>query len=48
MKEEMLLLGRIMVQYMNPKMQRIFLQKASTYIKVDYDDPNVYTEVDEN
>jgi hypothetical protein len=48
MKEELLLLGKYVQKLLPPKMQRVFLQKCSAFLKVDYKDANIYTLVDEN
>ena len=46
--EELYLLGQFMLKYLPPKMQRMFLQKCSHFVKVDYEDPFIYVMVDEN
>lgn len=48
MKEELFLLGKYILQYLPPKMQRVFLQKNKDIVKISYDDPAIYCKVDEN
>jgi len=48
MKEELLLLGKYIQQLLPPKMQRVFIQKCSHFLEVDYEDANIYLMVDEN
>lgn len=48
MKEELAVMGNFMVRYMPPKMQRVFLTKCKMIVTVDYDDPAIYIQVDEN
>ena len=47
-REELYLLGKFIIQYLPPKMQRIFLQKNKDILKLDYEDPAIYIKVDEN
>lgn len=48
MQEELFLLGKFIVNYLPPKMQRVFLQKCNHILKIDYEDPAIYIKVDEN
>lgn len=41
-REELQVLGRLIEQLMPPKMQRVFLQKAQNYLRVDFSDPAVF------
>ena len=45
-REELQVLGRLIEQLMPPKMQRVFLQKAQNYLRVDFNDPAVFIQVD--
>ena len=47
-REELAILGKAMFTYMPPKMQRVFLQKITHTVGVDYADPAIYVKVDEN
>ena len=44
--EELNLLGKYILRYLPPKMQRVYLNKIQHIVKVDYDDPATYVYVD--
>lgn len=49
MKEQLLLLGRLINQFLPPKMQRVLIEKkCQNVLEINFEDENIYVMVDEN